>query len=90
MCLQAVTATFLGIERARAVMEWESMQGSALLRTGAVVALAAGAFVAFAVTKRPTEEQREVVGATRWPPRFGHGAAPITSHPRRRRILERP
>ena len=53
MCLQAVSATFLGIDRARALMEWEGMQGSALLRTGAVVALASGAFVAFAVTKRP-------------------------------------
>jgi hypothetical protein len=57
MCLQALTATFLGLERARAIMEWEGMQGSALLRTGAVVALATGAFVAFAVTKRPSEEQ---------------------------------
>jgi hypothetical protein len=60
MCLQALAATFLGMERARAVMEWEGMQGSALLRAGAVVALATGAFVAFAVTTRPSEEQRKV------------------------------
>lgn len=60
MCLQALVATFLGLERARAVMEWESMQGSALLRTGAVVALATGAFVAFAVTKRPSEEPSDM------------------------------
>lgn len=51
MCMQALVATVLGIERARAVMEWEGMQGSALLRAGAVVALASGAFMAFAVTK---------------------------------------
>ncbi len=55
MCLQAVVATVLGIERARAVMEWEGMQGSALLRAGAAVALASGAFIAFAVTKRPSD-----------------------------------
>jgi hypothetical protein len=60
MCLQALTATLLGPERARAIMEWEAMQGTALLRSGAVVALAAGAFVAFAVTKRPSEEQGKV------------------------------
>jgi len=61
MCLQALVATVLGIERSRAVMEWEGMQGSALLRAGAVVALASGAFIAFAVTKRPTAEQRQAV-----------------------------
>ena len=60
MCLQALTATLLGLERARVIMEWEGMQGSALLRAGAVVALATGAFVAFAVTKRPSEAQRKV------------------------------
>jgi hypothetical protein len=41
-------------------MEWEAMQGTALLRAGAVVALASGGFVAFAVTKRPSEEKRKV------------------------------
>lgn len=60
MCMQALAATFFGLERARAIMEWESMQGTALLRAGAVVALASGAFVAFAVSKRPSEEQRNV------------------------------
>ena|SRR5436190_22228751 len=54
MCLQAVVATFLGLEHARAIMEWEGTQGSALLRAGAVVALASGAFMAFAVTTRQT------------------------------------
>lgn len=52
MCLQAVTAYSVGIERARAIMEWEVMQGHALLRSGAVVALASGAFIAFAFLGR--------------------------------------
>jgi hypothetical protein len=61
VCLQGLAGTlFFGLERARAIMEWEAMQGTALLRVGAVVALAAGGFVAFAVAKRPPEEQRKV------------------------------
>ena len=60
MCLQALIATVLGLGRARAIMEWEGMQGSALLRGGAVVALATGIFVAFAVTRRPSQEERKV------------------------------
>src|SRR5437588_606424 len=60
MCLQGIAANLFGIERARAIMEWEAMQGTALLRAGAVVALATGGFVAFAVTRRPSEEQRKV------------------------------
>ncbi len=56
MCIQALAATFLGIERARSVMEWESMQGTALLRGGAAVALATGVFIAFAFTKKPTRD----------------------------------
>ena len=59
MCLQALVATFLGLERARAIMEWEGMQRSAFLRAGAMVALASGAFMAFAVAKKPSEEQRK-------------------------------
>jgi cell division protein FtsW (lipid II flippase) len=59
MCLQAIAANLFGIQRARAIMEWEAMQGTALLRAGAVVALASGVFVAFALTKRPSEQQRK-------------------------------
>jgi hypothetical protein len=59
MCLQALAANLFGLERARAIMEWEAMQGAALLRAGAAVALASGGLVAFAVTKRPSEEQRK-------------------------------
>ena len=50
MCLQGLAATLLGPDRARAILEWEAMH-TALLRAGAVVALAAGGFIAFAVTK---------------------------------------
>ena len=50
MCMQALAATVLGPDRARAVLEWETMQGTALLRVGAAVALAAGCFLAFAVS----------------------------------------
>ena len=59
MCLQAIAAHLFGLERARAIMEWEAMQGTALLRAGAVVALASGVFVAIAFTKRPSEEHRK-------------------------------
>jgi hypothetical protein len=58
MCLQGIAANLLGLERARAILEWEGMH-PALLRAGAVVALVSGGFIAFAVTKRPSEEQRK-------------------------------
>ena len=60
VCLQGLSATLLGLDHARAIMEWEGMQGPAVLRAGAVVALASGVFIAFAFTKRPSEEQRKV------------------------------
>ena len=50
MCMQALAATLLGPDRARAVLEWETMQGTALLRVGAAVALAVGCFLVFAVS----------------------------------------
>jgi len=59
VCLQGLAATLFGLERARAILEWEAMH-TALLRAGAVVALVTSGFVAFAVTKRPSEEQRKV------------------------------
>ncbi len=54
VCLQGLTATLLGLERARAILEWEALH-TALLRAGALVALASGGFVAFAVAagRRP-------------------------------------
>jgi hypothetical protein len=50
MCIQAFAAMLLGPDRARTILEWETMQGTALLRVGAAVALAAGGLLAFAVT----------------------------------------
>ena len=56
MCMQALVATLLGPDRARTVLEWETMQRTALLRLGAAVALATGGFTAFAVSgHRPTK-----------------------------------
>ena len=39
VCLQGIAATLFGIERARAILEWEAMH-TVLLRAGAVVASA--------------------------------------------------
>lgn len=52
MCLQAVVAAIAGPDRAREILEWEAKQGPAVLRLGAAGALAAGGFLAFAVTSR--------------------------------------
>ena len=52
MCMQGLAAALFGPDRARAILEWEAMQGTALLRVGAAVALATGGFVAFAVSGR--------------------------------------
>ena len=49
VCVQGLMATLLGVDRAQAILEWESMH-IALLRVGAGVALGTGGFVAFAVT----------------------------------------
>ena len=59
VCLQGLAGTLFGPERARAIIEWEAMH-TAFLRAGAAVALITGGFIAFAVTKRPSEEQRKV------------------------------
>ncbi len=58
MCMQGLSATLMGPNHARAVMEWEIAQGTALLRVGAAVALAAGLFLAFAVTCHPSQSNR--------------------------------
>ena len=50
MCMQGLAATLMGPDHARAILEWETAQGTALLRVGAAVALAAGGFLTFAVT----------------------------------------
>jgi hypothetical protein len=53
MCLQGLSATLLGPDHARAVLEWETNQGAAVLRLGAAVALACGVFMVFATTRLP-------------------------------------
>ena len=59
MCLQALTAALARPERARAILEWEVMRGTAALRVGAAAALVAGSFVAFAVTgRRPSARSK--------------------------------
>jgi hypothetical protein len=57
VCLQGLSATLLGLDHARAIMEWEGMQGSALLRAGVAVALASGGFIVFAVAQGPPEAE---------------------------------
>ena len=49
MCMQALSATLLGPDHARVILEWETMHPG-LLRAGAVVAVVAGGFLVFAVT----------------------------------------
>ena len=55
MCMQGFSAALLGPQHARTVLEWETMR-PALLRAGALVALACGVFMVFALTtgRRPT------------------------------------
>jgi hypothetical protein len=57
VCMQGLAASLFGPERARAILEWETMQGTAVLRAGAAVAIVGWSFVAFAVTSpRPESE----------------------------------
>ncbi len=58
VCLQGISATLLGLDHARAIMEWEGMQGHALLRAGAAAALASGGFIVFAVIRGASIAQR--------------------------------
>jgi hypothetical protein len=54
MCMQGLSAALLGRQHAQTVLEWETMR-PALLRAGAIVALACGVFMVFALTtgRRP-------------------------------------
>ena len=64
MCMQGLAATLLGPDRARAILEMETLH-PALLRVGAVVAAATGCFFVFAVIprRRPAEPESERVAA---------------------------
>jgi hypothetical protein len=50
-----LSTPLFGVDRIRAILEWQARQGPALLRAAAVAALAAGGFLTFAVTggRRP-------------------------------------
>ncbi len=56
MCMQGLSATVLGPEHARTVLEWETTH-PALLRAGAIVALMSGVFMVLVVAmgRRPIE-----------------------------------
>lgn len=56
MCLQGLSATILGPERARAVLEFETMH-PAFLRAGALVAVASGCLFLFAAMTRRRPER---------------------------------
>ena len=48
--LAGMMTPFFGVERTRAILEWASTQGTALIRGGAALALALGGLLAFAVS----------------------------------------
>jgi hypothetical protein len=50
--LGGVATLFLGAERAQAILEWCTAQGSVCIRLGAGVALVLGSFIAHALTPR--------------------------------------
>jgi len=41
-----------GVERSRAILEWEAARGTALVRVGAALMVAIGGFIAYAVAPR--------------------------------------
>lgn len=53
--IQTIGMPFVGRDRARAILEWEAMH-PALLRVGALVALATGGFIAYAVRRPATRD----------------------------------
>jgi|SRR5215470_7283 len=55
--IQGVGSQFIGIDRARAILEWEAVHRG-LLRVGALMALVAGGFVVFSVTNGPAGSER--------------------------------
>ena len=58
--IQIIGMPFVGLDRARAILEWEGMLPPALLRAGALVALATGGFIAYAVRRPgPRETPRQ-------------------------------
>jgi drug/metabolite transporter (DMT)-like permease len=50
--IAGIATALLGVERARAFLDWWTAHGLAFLRMGAGVALAAGSFIAYATAPR--------------------------------------
>lgn len=49
----AVATPLIGVERARAIVDWETARGPAAMRLPASVALVMGLFLAYATARRP-------------------------------------
>jgi hypothetical protein len=47
-----VITAFVGVDRVRAIVAWETAQGPTLIRLSALLALLFGGFIVFAVTRR--------------------------------------
>jgi hypothetical protein len=58
--IAGLATPLFGVERARAIVDWEATQGTALVRIGAGLALVIGGLIAFAVTA----DRREQPGAS--------------------------
>jgi len=60
MCLQglasALSPQFVGVDRARAVAEYEATWGTVFLRVGAMGALVTGSFIVFVATRGPSRK----------------------------------
>jgi len=55
MVVGGLVTPFIGVERARTVIEWWTMQGPLVIRAWAAIALVLGAFIIYAVTPRHSE-----------------------------------
>jgi hypothetical protein len=55
VCAQGLAAALLGVDRARAILEWEAIH-TLLARIGAIVALGTGSFIAFTLTLSAAHE----------------------------------
>jgi hypothetical protein len=58
--VQIIGMPFVGPDRARAILEWEATMPPALLRVGALLALATGGFIAYAL--RPPAARHPAAG----------------------------
>lgn len=52
--IAGIITAFVGVDRARAMVAWEAAQGTTFIRMAALLAVAVGGFILFAVTGRRT------------------------------------